>query len=66
VVEHCSLLQITRASTAFSPLGTAWIASGGMFMKSASRLEYEVLTHPFESTMQGSFVVTYHPQSISE
>src|SRR5712692_9179697 len=23
VVEHCSLLQITRASTAFSPLGTA-------------------------------------------
>jgi hypothetical protein len=31
VVEHCSLLQITGASTAFSPLDTAWIASGGMF-----------------------------------
>jgi hypothetical protein len=35
VVEHCSLLQVTRASTAFSPLGTAWVASGGMFMPSA-------------------------------
>jgi hypothetical protein len=31
MVEHCSLLQITSASTAFSPLDTEWIASGGMF-----------------------------------
>src|SRR6266478_7922857 len=38
VVEHCSLLQITSASTAFSPLGTAWIASGGMFMPSARKV----------------------------
>jgi hypothetical protein len=31
MVEHCSLLQITSASTAFSPSDTAGIASGGMF-----------------------------------
>ena len=30
VVDHCSPSQITSASTAFSPLGTAWIASSGM------------------------------------
>jgi hypothetical protein len=30
VIEHYSLLQITSALTAFSPLETAWIASGGM------------------------------------
>src|SRR3984893_8329179 len=35
VVEHSSPSQITSASTAFSPLGTAWIASGGMFIPSA-------------------------------
>src|SRR6266851_4515641 len=29
VVEHCSLFHITRASTALSPFGPAWIASGG-------------------------------------
>src|SRR6266851_5574668 len=35
VVEHRSPPQITSVSTAFSPLGTAWIASGGMFKPSA-------------------------------
>src|SRR5207253_6872166 len=35
VVEHSSPSQITSASTAFSPLGTAWLASGGIFIPSA-------------------------------
>src|SRR5256885_8626318 len=34
VVEHRSPPQITSASTAFSPMATAWIASGGMFIPS--------------------------------
>ena len=35
VVEHSSPSPITSASTAFSPLGTAWRASGGLFLPSA-------------------------------
>src|ERR1700733_11204885 len=35
VVEHSSPSQITSASTASSPFGTAWIASGGTCVPSA-------------------------------
>src|ERR1700729_3993854 len=40
MVEHRSLLHITSASTALSPLGTAWIASGDMFLRSARKPGY--------------------------